>query len=164
MWTRKQSSSKFSSRMNRRRPTAKRSFGQILREDRLKTGLSQRALAARARVSTSLVALLESGKRTPRRDKVTALANALALSPRDRDRLLVSAGHSPSDASGLEAVRMTSPLYRSLEECLSDSRLTTKDRLTAEALLQTFARWLRSQLVAGRLNLSVFPQTPKQKR
>ena len=57
-----------------------RSFGALLRDLRLATGLSQEALAERAALSPQAVGALEGGRRiVPRRETVDALARALGL-------------------------------------------------------------------------------------
>ena len=57
-----------------------RSFGALLRDLRLATGLSQEALAERAALSPQAVGALEGGRRqVPRRETVEALARALDL-------------------------------------------------------------------------------------
>ena len=57
-----------------------RSFGTLLRDLRLATGLSQEALAERAALSPQAVGALEGGRRiVPRRETVDALARALGL-------------------------------------------------------------------------------------
>lgn len=61
------------------------SFGDLLRRHRLAAGLTQEALAERARLSVRAISDLERGlHRNPQRDTVHLLAEALQLSPRDR--------------------------------------------------------------------------------
>lgn len=60
-----------------------RSFGALLRRYRLDAGLSQAALAERARMSTNAVSALERGyRRTPQRGTLALLSGALALDER----------------------------------------------------------------------------------
>ncbi|MGB6645109.1 MAG: helix-turn-helix domain-containing protein [Candidatus Cybelea sp.] len=60
-------------------------FGVLLRRYRLDAGLSQGALAERARLSLDGISALERGhRRTPRRETLALLANALALSDEQR--------------------------------------------------------------------------------
>ncbi len=74
--------------MTTRTPTA---FGAELRRYRLAAGLSQEALAERARLSAAAVAALEAGRRsTPRPETLARLADALGLAPPAR-RALISA-------------------------------------------------------------------------
>jgi predicted ATPase len=73
-------------------------FGTLLRRHRLAAGLSQEALAERARMSTNGVGALERGhRRTPQRETLALLVHALALS--DDQRREFEAAATP--ASGL---------------------------------------------------------------
>jgi predicted ATPase/DNA-binding XRE family transcriptional regulator len=57
-------------------------FGALLRRHRLAAGLSQEALAERARVSVNGISALERGdRRSPYRETVVLLAKALSLTP-----------------------------------------------------------------------------------
>src|SRR5262249_17757958 len=61
------------------------SFGPLLRRYREASGLTQEQLAARAGLSARGISDLERGRRqVPRRETVSLLAEALALSPRKR--------------------------------------------------------------------------------
>jgi membrane protein implicated in regulation of membrane protease activity/DNA-binding XRE family transcriptional regulator len=61
------------------------SFGDLLRRHRLAAGLTQEALAERARLSVRAISDLERGlHRNPQRDTAHLLAEALQLSPQDR--------------------------------------------------------------------------------
>jgi len=71
------------------------SFGTLLRTLREAAGLTQEALAERARISVRGIQDLERGvSRTPRRGTVDLLASALALAPPERARLAEAAGAS----------------------------------------------------------------------
>ncbi len=60
-------------------------FGQLLRRYRLAAGLSQEALAERARMSTEGISALERGyRRSPQRETLELLAGALALDDEQR--------------------------------------------------------------------------------
>ncbi len=60
-------------------------FGTLLRRYRLAAGLSQEALAERARMSTNGIGALERGyRRTPQRETLTLLAGALSLDDEQR--------------------------------------------------------------------------------
>jgi predicted ATPase/transcriptional regulator with XRE-family HTH domain/Tfp pilus assembly protein PilF len=66
-------------------------FGTLLRQHRLAAGLSQEALAERARMSTNGIGALERGyRRTPQRETLELLAGALALDG-DQRRLFEAA-------------------------------------------------------------------------
>src|SRR5437764_15160302 len=61
------------------------SFGEWLRQFRVRAGLSQAALAERAGVAAAAVAALEGGvRRSPYPQTVGALADALKLTPDER--------------------------------------------------------------------------------
>ena len=67
-------------------------FGALLRRYRLAAGLSQEALAERARMSSDGVSALERGhRRTPQRETLALLAGALALSDRERQEFELAA-------------------------------------------------------------------------
>ena len=69
----------------------------LLRRFRLAAGLSQEALAERARMSTNGIGALERGyRRTPQRETLALLVNALALSDEQRGELEAAATHSGS--------------------------------------------------------------------
>ncbi|WP_280718287.1 tetratricopeptide repeat protein [Kitasatospora sp. MAP5-34] len=63
----------------------------MLREHRLRAGLTQEGLAERAGVSTHAISTLESGKRQPRPSSVTRLATAFELDPAQREQLIAAA-------------------------------------------------------------------------
>ena len=65
-------------------PAASAAFGDLLRQHRLAAGLTQEALAARARLSAHGVQKLEHGTTRPYRATVQRLALALDLSPDDQ--------------------------------------------------------------------------------
>ena len=68
------------------------SFGELLRRYRSAAGLTQEALAERARLSTRGISDLERGARQlPRRDTVQLLADALGLAPPDHVALEAAA-------------------------------------------------------------------------
>ncbi|HEX3370043.1 MAG TPA: helix-turn-helix domain-containing protein, partial [Candidatus Cybelea sp.] len=60
-------------------------FGALLRRYRIEAGLSQEALAERARLSLNSISALERGyRRSPRRETLALLVGALALRPEQR--------------------------------------------------------------------------------
>jgi predicted ATPase/transcriptional regulator with XRE-family HTH domain len=68
------------------------SFGDLLRDFRLAAGLSQETLAERSRMSAAGISVLERGiRRAPNRGTLAQLADALALSPADRERFEAAA-------------------------------------------------------------------------
>jgi non-specific serine/threonine protein kinase len=71
--------------MEHESPAGGSTFGELLRRHRLEGGLSQEALAERARMSARGIGALERGdRRTPQRETVLLLADALALSGEQR--------------------------------------------------------------------------------
>jgi predicted ATPase/transcriptional regulator with XRE-family HTH domain len=67
-------------------------FGTLLRQFRLEAALSQEALAERARLAPESIGALERGaRRSPYRETVVLLADALGLSEHDRRRLEAAA-------------------------------------------------------------------------
>lgn len=70
-----------------------RPFGLLLRRYRLAAGLTQEALAERARLSVAAIYTLERGsRRAPRKETLTLLAEALALTASERAALVAAAG------------------------------------------------------------------------
>jgi predicted ATPase len=107
-------------------------FGALLRHHRLALGLSQGALAERARLSLRGINALERGhRRTPQRDTLALLAGALALSddqrqafeaaaarpslPRRREKTSVAVGPWPSAQSASLPFSLASFVGRDVE-------------------------------------------------
>ncbi len=76
-------------------------FGATLKRFREVRRVSQSKLAERAGFDHSYVSRLESGARTPTRDAVQQLADALELERLQQDELLASAGFLPQEVSSL---------------------------------------------------------------
>ncbi len=76
-------------------------FGSTLKRFREARRVSQSKLAERAGFDHSYVSRLESGARTPTRDAVVQLAQALDLTEVNQDELLASAGFLPREVSSL---------------------------------------------------------------
>jgi predicted ATPase/DNA-binding XRE family transcriptional regulator len=73
----------------------------LLRRHRLAKGLSQEALAERARMSAHGISALERGyRRRPQFETLTLLAGALALSEHDRREFVVAAGAESARQAG----------------------------------------------------------------
>lgn len=67
-------------------------FGELLRDFRRAAGLSQEALAERARLSPSAISTLErSARRGPQHQTLSLIAEALELDPTERERLELAA-------------------------------------------------------------------------
>jgi transcriptional regulator with XRE-family HTH domain len=76
-------------------------FGVTLKQFREVRRVSQSKLAERAGFDHSYVSRLESGARTPTRDAVQQLSQALELERVQQDELLASAGFLPREVSSL---------------------------------------------------------------
>ena len=87
---------KFAGRMeDQGRALKTADFGTLLRHYRLAAGLSQEALAERARMSTNGISALERGyRRTPQRETLALLAGALALNDEQREEFEAAAARS----------------------------------------------------------------------
>ncbi|MFF2088661.1 helix-turn-helix domain-containing protein [Nocardia sp. NPDC058176] len=72
-----------------------RPVGELLRDWRRRSGLSQLDLAIAAEVSARHLSFVETGRTTPSSAMVLHLADRLAVPLRERNRLLVAAGHAP---------------------------------------------------------------------
>lgn len=72
--------------------------GDIIREWRRKRRLSQLDLALEAEISQRHLSFLESGRSRPSRDMALALCERLDMPLRQRNRLLLAAGHAPDYA------------------------------------------------------------------
>lgn len=147
--------------------TTAQSFGTLLRRFRSRARVSQEALAEESRLSVETISALERGsRRSPYRDTVALLADALALSPAERATLELAARRPekkttvrPSirtidDASGNLPLALTSfvgrePDIDAITAILGTARLVTltgpggvgKTRLALEVasrLVQTF--------------------------
>ncbi|MFY9663421.1 MAG: tetratricopeptide repeat protein [Candidatus Cybelea sp.] len=70
-------------------------FGRLLRHYRLAAGLSQEALAERARISANGIGALERGyRRAPQRETLALLVGALALNEEQREGFVAAAARS----------------------------------------------------------------------
>lgn len=76
-------------------------FGPVLKQFREARRVSQSKLAERAGFDHSYVSRLESGARTPTRDAVQQLGEALGLERIQQDELLAAAGFLPREVSSL---------------------------------------------------------------
>ncbi|GAB2929585.1 helix-turn-helix domain-containing protein [Streptomyces mayteni] len=71
-------------------------FGALLRDWRRRRGLSQLELALRADSSARHLSFLETGRARPSQAMVLRLADHLDVPVRERNTLLVAAGHAPA--------------------------------------------------------------------
>ncbi len=91
--------------MHEARTPSSSAFGILLRRYRLGAGLSQLALAERARISADGVGALERGeRRTPQRETLALLAGALGLSTEQRQAFEAAATRTGGPRSGKTSV------------------------------------------------------------
>ena len=94
-------------------------FGALLRHMRGHRGVSQLALGLAAEVSSRHMSFLETGRARPSREMVLRLGEALGLSMRDCNEMLLAAGFAPVyGQTGLEHPDMM-PVRHALERILS---------------------------------------------
>ena len=92
---------------------ARQGVGPLLREWRQRRRLSQLDVSARAAISTRHLSFLETGRARPSREMVLHLAEELDVPLRERNGLLIAAGHAPVypetplDGAAMAAVRQT---------------------------------------------------------
>lgn len=72
--------------------------GRLLREWRTRRHLSQLELASGSAVSARHLSFIETGRARPSREMVLHLADRLEIPLRERNRLLMAAGHAPAFA------------------------------------------------------------------
>ncbi len=109
----------------------------------MKAGLSQTALARRADISASLIALLELNRRTPRRDKVEILGRALALPSKKFIGFLGSAGFASGKALGTYE---RSLVTKALDSLMNDPKISSRQKLEAEKIIEMQIQWLQQKL------------------
>src|SRR5215831_9194599 len=106
-------------------------FGELLKRYRLAAGLTQEELAERAGLSVQAIAALERGaRRSPRRDTLALLAQALALAPAERSQLEAARRHTapPASVRSLPGRALSSPplVGRAQELALLDRHLSAE--------------------------------------
>src|SRR5687767_6674602 len=75
--------------------SARKPFGEQIREWRQRRHLSQMDLAAHAEMSTRHLSFLETGRSQPSRAMLLRLAERLSVPLRERNALLIAAGFAP---------------------------------------------------------------------
>ncbi|MFB6806315.1 helix-turn-helix domain-containing protein [Streptomyces sp. NPDC056387] len=75
--------------------TSSPSVGALLRTWRERRGISQLELAGRADSSSRHISFIENGRSRPSKDMVLRLADRLDVPVRERNALLLAAGHAP---------------------------------------------------------------------
>lgn len=127
-------------------------FGSTLKRFREARRVSQSKLAARAGFDHSYVSRLESGSRTPTRDAVEQLANALELEQVGRDELLASAGFLPGEVSSLLSGE---PEVTEVLSLLQNSDVPEAYRDSMRQVLRLLAEQARHVLREGAANAGV---------
>lgn len=107
-----------------------RSFAELLRWYRERTGVSQARLARLVRVDHSYVSRLERGERRPSRDLILRIADALSLPAADTSALLASAGFTPS---------VLDPELEALASLLADQRIPEEVRCGLRQVVRSVA-------------------------
>lgn len=111
-------------------------FGATLKRYREVSRVSQSKLAERAGFDHSYVSRLESGARTPTRDAVQQLADALELERLQQDELLASAGFLPQEVSSLLS---SEPEITDVLALLQNSSMPDDYRQTMRQVLRVIA-------------------------
>lgn len=111
-------------------------FGVTLKRYREARRVSQSKLAERAGFDHSYVSRLESGARTPTRDAVQQLAEALGLERMQQDELLASAGFLPKEVSSLLS---SEPEITEVLALLQSSSMPEDYRQTMRQVLRVIA-------------------------
>lgn len=115
-------------------------FGATLKRYREGLRVSQSKLAERAGFDHSYVSRLESGARTPTRDAVQQLAEALGLERLNQDELLASAGFLPQEVSSLLS---SEPEITDVLALLQNSSMPDDYRQTMRQVLRVIAEQAR---------------------
>ncbi len=115
-------------------------FGATLKRYRETRRVSQSKLAERAGFDHSYVSRLESGARTPTRDAVQQLADALGLERLQQDELLASAGFLPQEVSSLLSGE---PEITDVLALLQNSSMPDDYRQTMRQVLRVIAEQAR---------------------
>lgn len=130
-------------------------FAELLRDHRLKAGLSQEDLAKRIGVNRAYIAMLETGRRrNPSRQKLSSIVIALGLSDLEIQQIALSLGDATPPESG--ATPSTSPVLDALAELLA---LPANSPLIREKLGEVYKR-----LSAALSERGVTPQQKKETR
>jgi dTDP-glucose pyrophosphorylase/transcriptional regulator with XRE-family HTH domain len=144
-------------------------FGQLMRQSREATNLSQRALARKVDLDVSYINRLESGERRPRRRTLLKLASALGIKGRELDAWFMAcdlapmpllAGLSDQTTPALESDKEGSlartgtdaiSLWKKLEAIGLDE--TSVRRLLQNLSISQSQRNLAAEIVTATLNL-----------
>src|SRR6478752_4219675 len=126
-------------------------FGLLLKKCREARSVSQSKLAERAGFDHSYVSRLESGARTPTRDAVDRLGEALSLDQLERDAMLASAGFLPRDVGSLLS---SEPVIGEVLDLLQDEAVPQEYRENIRQVLRLLAEQVRFVSRSG--SVSVF--------
>src|SRR5262245_45461188 len=100
-------------------PDAAPLVGTLLRDWRQRRHLSQHELALRSAVSARHLSFIETGRARPSREMVLHLAERLEVPLRERNRLLMAAGHAPLFAEHDLADDEMAPVREALDRFLA---------------------------------------------
>jgi len=89
--------------------------GALLRRWRTRRGVSQQELSSETGISSRHLSFLETGRARPSRQMALRLAEHLELPLRDRNELLVAAGHAPQYSHTPLAAESMRDVRRSLQ-------------------------------------------------
>ncbi|RZS30588.1 transcriptional regulator with XRE-family HTH domain [Herbihabitans rhizosphaerae] len=145
-----------------------RPVGELLREWRHRRRLSQLDLAIQAGVSARHVSFVETGRTVPSREMVLHLAEHLGVPLRERNRLLVAAGHAPvyrqrpledpDLATALDAVRQVLDGHEPYPALAVDRRWNL---LLANSAMEVFFDGVEPALLASPVNMMRLALHPK---
>jgi transcriptional regulator with XRE-family HTH domain len=113
------------------------SFAELLQRLRRERGWTKADLAKRAHFDPSSITRFEQGARTPERDTVIQIANAMALPVSDRDRLLASAG--------FRSELWDDPLLVELAQILGDTRMSAAAKNEVRTVLRMAIAYCKLQ-------------------
>lgn len=111
-------------------------FGELLANLRNARGWSQGRLAQQAGIDRSYLSRLEAGARSPERETVAHLADALVLPMADRDRLLA--------AAGFRSAALDDPLIADLVAILFDPALPERAEQELRSALRVAVQFGRA--------------------
>lgn len=94
-------------------------IGQLLREWRGRRRLSQLELALDAGISTRHLSFIETGRSKPGRDVLLRVVEHLQIPLRERNRLLLAAGHAPAFPERSLVDRELAPVRDALDRILT---------------------------------------------
>jgi transcriptional regulator with XRE-family HTH domain len=118
-------------------------FASLLRTFRQERRWTQSSLADAAGYDRSYISYLERGLRNPTRDVVLTLARVLALSPSERDTLLLSARFAAENDQPGITISLNDRLVELVAQSINDLSAPRRSQFRDE--LAGFLRYLRSR-------------------